>query len=67
MGAVMVSDRIAEPLYEDGRMLLHGITFAGHPMAAAIALRDVEIFEREGVLENVREHEGYLRERLGRS
>jgi adenosylmethionine-8-amino-7-oxononanoate aminotransferase len=64
MGAVLVSDRIAEPLYDDGRMLLHGITFGGHPVAAAIALRNVEIFEREGVLENVREHEGYLRGRL---
>ena len=64
MGAVLVSDRIAEPLYEEGRMLLHGITFGGHPLAAAIALRNIEIFEREGVLENVREHEGYLRERL---
>ena len=65
MGAVIVSDRIAEPLYEDGRMLLHGITFGGHPVAAAIALRNIEIFEREGVLENVREQEGYIRERLG--
>jgi adenosylmethionine-8-amino-7-oxononanoate aminotransferase len=65
MGAVLVSDRIAEPLYEDGRMLLHGITFGGHPVAAAVALRNVELFEREGVLENVREHEEYLRERLG--
>jgi adenosylmethionine-8-amino-7-oxononanoate aminotransferase len=65
MGAVVVSDRIAEPLYEDGRMLLHGITFGGHPVAAAIALRNIEIFEREGVLENVREQEGYIRERLG--
>jgi adenosylmethionine-8-amino-7-oxononanoate aminotransferase len=64
MGAVLVSDRIAEPLYDEGRMLLHGITFGGHPVAAAIALRNVEIFEREGVLDNVREHEGYLRERL---
>src|SRR3954467_9725610 len=64
MGAVVVSDTIAEPLYDDGRMLLHGITFGGHPMAAAVALRNIEIFEREGVLENVREHEGYLRERL---
>jgi adenosylmethionine-8-amino-7-oxononanoate aminotransferase len=64
MGAVVVSDRIAEPLYDDGRMLLHGITFGGHPVAAAIALRNIEIFEREGVLENVREHEGYLRDRL---
>jgi adenosylmethionine-8-amino-7-oxononanoate aminotransferase len=65
MGAVLVSDRIAEPLYEDPkRMLMHGITFAGHPVAAAIALRNVEIFEREGVLENVREQEPYLRARL---
>jgi adenosylmethionine-8-amino-7-oxononanoate aminotransferase len=64
MGAVLVSDRIAEPLYEDGRMLLHGITFGGHPVAAAIALRNLELFDREGVLENVRSHEGYLRERL---
>jgi adenosylmethionine-8-amino-7-oxononanoate aminotransferase len=65
MGAVIVSDRIAEPLYEDGRMLLHGITYGGHPVAAAMALRNIEIFEREGVLENVRSHEGYIRERLG--
>src|SRR5919201_5094283 len=64
MGAVLVSDAIAEPLYDEGRMLLHGITFGGHPLAAAIALRNIEIFEREGVLENVRAHEGYLRERL---
>jgi len=64
MGAVVVSDRIAEPLYEDGRMLLHGITFGGHPVAAAIALRNIEIFEREGVLENVRANEGHIRERL---
>jgi adenosylmethionine-8-amino-7-oxononanoate aminotransferase len=64
MGAVLVSDRIAEPLYDEGRMLLHGITFGGHPLAAAVALRNIEIFEREGVLENVREHEGYLQQRL---
>jgi adenosylmethionine-8-amino-7-oxononanoate aminotransferase len=65
MGAVLVSDRIAEPLYEDGRMLMHGITFAGHPVSAAIALRNVEIFEREGVLENVRALEPFLAEKLG--
>ncbi len=64
MGAVLVSDRIAEPLYEDGRMLMHGITFAGHPVASAIALRNIEIFEREGVLENVRELEPYIGELL---
>src|SRR3954469_17125301 len=64
MGAVLVSDRIAEPLYDNGRMLMHGITFAGHPVAAAIALRNVEIFEREGVLENVRTLGPFIGERL---
>jgi adenosylmethionine-8-amino-7-oxononanoate aminotransferase len=64
MGAVLVSDRVAEPLYEPGTMLLHGITFGGHPLSAAIALRNIEIFAREGVLENVREREPYLRRRL---
>src|ERR1700754_832125 len=66
MGAVIVSDKIAEPLYEEGRMLMHGITFAVHPVAAAIALRNVEIFEREGVLENVRALEPFIAEGLGR-
>jgi adenosylmethionine-8-amino-7-oxononanoate aminotransferase len=64
MGAVLVSDRVAEPLYEPGTMLLHGITFGGHPLSAAIALRNIEIFAREGVLENVRKLEPYLRRRL---
>jgi adenosylmethionine-8-amino-7-oxononanoate aminotransferase len=65
MGAVLVSDRIAEPLYEDKRMLLHGITFGGHPVSAAVALKNIEIYEREGVLDNVRRYEPWLRERLG--
>jgi adenosylmethionine-8-amino-7-oxononanoate aminotransferase len=64
MGAVLVAGRVAEPLYEDKRNLLHGITFGGHPVCAAIALRNIEIFERDRVLENVRAREGDLRERL---
>jgi adenosylmethionine-8-amino-7-oxononanoate aminotransferase len=64
MGAVMVADKVAAPLYEDKRTLLHGITFGGHPLCAAIALKNLEIFEREGVLENVRAQEAGLRGRL---
>ena len=45
-------------------MLRHGITFAGHPLSATIALKSIEIFERDSVLENVRALEGYLHERL---
>ncbi|MGH2873657.1 MAG: aspartate aminotransferase family protein [Solirubrobacteraceae bacterium] len=64
MGAVLVSERIAAPFYEPGRTLLHGITFAGHPLCAAIALKNLEIFERDGVLENVRAREPRLQELL---
>ena len=60
MGAVLASERIAAPLYDSGRTLLHGITFGGHPLSAAIALKNLELFEREQALENVRAHEPYL-------
>jgi adenosylmethionine-8-amino-7-oxononanoate aminotransferase len=64
MGAVLVNDRVAAPFYEQGATLLHGITFGGHPLCAAIALRNIEIFERDGVLENARRHEAHLEARL---
>jgi adenosylmethionine-8-amino-7-oxononanoate aminotransferase len=64
MGAVMVSDKIAAPLFEAERTLMHGITFAGHPLCAAIALRNLEIFRRDGILENVRAQEPHLVARL---
>jgi adenosylmethionine-8-amino-7-oxononanoate aminotransferase len=64
MGAVLCSDRVAAPLYEDKRVLLHGITFGGHPVSAAIALRNIDIFERDGVLENVRSLQGHLEHAL---
>jgi adenosylmethionine-8-amino-7-oxononanoate aminotransferase len=60
MGAVLASDRVATPLYDSGRTLLHGITFGGHPLSAAIALKNLELFEREQVLDNVRAHEPVL-------
>ncbi|MGH9062292.1 MAG: aminotransferase class III-fold pyridoxal phosphate-dependent enzyme, partial [Acidimicrobiales bacterium] len=37
MGAVVVSDRVAAPLYDEGRGFLHGVTFGGHPVCAAMA------------------------------
>lgn len=64
MGAVLAAERVAAPLYEAGRTLLHGITFGGHPVSAAIALRNLEIFERDGVLDNVRRLEPHVRGRL---
>ncbi|MBS1879788.1 MAG: aspartate aminotransferase family protein [Actinobacteria bacterium] len=64
MGAVLAGSRVVEAMRRPGVTLLHGITFGGHPLAAAIALRNIEIFERDGVLENVRAREPYLRRRL---
>ena len=65
MGAVFANDRVVAPLYDDPkRSLMHGITFAGHPLCAAISLKNLEIFERDGVFENVSALEGHLEERL---
>jgi adenosylmethionine-8-amino-7-oxononanoate aminotransferase len=64
MGAVLAADRVIEPIVESGGVIRHGITFGGHPLSAAMALKNMEIFERDGVLENVRELTPYLRERL---
>jgi len=65
MGAVFASDRVVAPLYDDPkRSLVHGITFGGHPLCAAISLRNLELFERDGVFENVRGQQGHLEDRL---
>ena len=64
LGAVMVSDRVAAPFYEADRVLLHAVTFGGHPVSAAICLRNLEIFARDRVLENVRANEPYLAKRM---
>jgi adenosylmethionine-8-amino-7-oxononanoate aminotransferase len=60
-GAVFVSDRIADALFDPAIVLRHGITFGGHPVMAAVALKNIEIYERDGVLENVRALEPHLK------
>jgi adenosylmethionine-8-amino-7-oxononanoate aminotransferase len=42
----------------------HGITFGGHPTMCAIALKNIEIMKREGIVEHVRENESRFREKL---
>jgi putrescine aminotransferase len=63
-GAVLVGDRPMELL--DGRLLRHGLTYNGHPVGAAVALENLAIIEREGLLENVRERGAQLGAGLGR-
>jgi adenosylmethionine-8-amino-7-oxononanoate aminotransferase len=64
MGAVIASDRVAEPFLQGTNSFMHGFTFAGHPICAAVALANIEVFEREGIIENVRENEPKLRAML---
>jgi adenosylmethionine-8-amino-7-oxononanoate aminotransferase len=61
MGAVIASDRVAEPFLQGNASFLHGFTFAGHPMACAVALANIDVLEHEGVIDNVREHESTFR------
>ncbi|MHB1571344.1 MAG: aspartate aminotransferase family protein [Solirubrobacteraceae bacterium] len=64
MGAVIATDRVAEPFMEGTNSFMHGFTFAGHPVCAAIALANIDVIENEGVLENVRANEATFREAL---
>ncbi|MHB8658640.1 MAG: aspartate aminotransferase family protein [Solirubrobacteraceae bacterium] len=64
MGAVIVSDRVAEPFMQGANSFIHGFTFGGHPMCAAVALANLDVLEHEGVLQNVRENEAGFRAML---
>jgi adenosylmethionine-8-amino-7-oxononanoate aminotransferase len=61
MGAVIVSDRVAAPFLDGNNSFTHGFTFGGHPICAAVALANLEAFEQEGVIENVRANEPAFR------
>ncbi len=64
IGGVLVGDRVAETLVEEGGEFFHGFTYSGHPVCAAVALRNLELLEAEGVVDRVREDLGpYLAER----
>ncbi|MAS07939.1 MAG: aspartate aminotransferase family protein [Ahrensia sp.] len=65
LSALLVGDRIASTLVEKGGEFYHGYTYSGHPVACAVALRNLEIIEREGLIDRVRDETGpYLGEAL---
>jgi adenosylmethionine-8-amino-7-oxononanoate aminotransferase len=64
MGALIASDRLAEPFLEGTTSFTHGFTFAGHPVCAAIAMANLDAIENEGILEHVRAHEHGFRAML---
>ena len=64
MGGMIVSDRVAEPFMEGDVSFSHGFTFAGHPIAAAIAMANLDVFEREDLCGHVLAKEGEFRQML---
>lgn len=64
MGAMIASDKLAEPFNEGTNSFAHGFTFAGHPVAAAVALANIELYEREDLCGHVLRKEGEFREML---
>jgi adenosylmethionine-8-amino-7-oxononanoate aminotransferase len=64
IGAVIATEGVFEPFAAGSATYTHGITFGGHPVQCAVALKNIEIMKRERVLENVREHEARFRETL---
>jgi adenosylmethionine-8-amino-7-oxononanoate aminotransferase len=64
MGGVIASDKVAEPFMEGDASFSHGFTFAGHPIAAAIAMANLDVFEQEDLCGHVLEKEGEFRQML---
>ena len=64
IGAMIATDRLMEPFLQGTNTFYHGYTFGGHPVSAAVALKNLQIFEDEQILEGVREREGAFRASL---
>jgi adenosylmethionine-8-amino-7-oxononanoate aminotransferase len=61
MGAMIASDRLFEPFRHGAAMFAHGYTWGGHPVGAAVALANLDLFEREGLTAHVRANEDSFR------
>jgi adenosylmethionine-8-amino-7-oxononanoate aminotransferase len=64
MGGLIASDKVAEPFMEGNASFAHGFTFAGHPIAAAIAMANLDVFEQEDLCGHVLRKEGEFRQML---
>ncbi|RSM90171.1 aspartate aminotransferase family protein [Streptomyces sp. WAC 01325] len=64
IGACIISDRLAEPFYKGDNTFLHGYTFGGHPVSAAVGIANLDLFEREGLNKHVLDNEDAFRATL---
>jgi len=56
IGAMIASDKLFEPYKHGTTMFPHGYTFGGHPVSAAVAMANLDIFEKEGLVQHVHEN-----------
>jgi adenosylmethionine-8-amino-7-oxononanoate aminotransferase len=66
LGGMMVTDQLMEPFSAGQSSFLHGVTFAGHPVSCAVAMANLDVFEKEDLLGNVRANEGAFRATLNK-
>ncbi|HEY3956067.1 MAG TPA: aspartate aminotransferase family protein [Streptosporangiaceae bacterium] len=64
LGGMITSDRLMEPFTHGEASFAHGVTFAGHPVSTAVALANLDVFEKEDLLGNVRANEAGFRATL---
>jgi putrescine---pyruvate transaminase len=64
IGAVAISAELLTPFFDKGGEFYHGMTYDGHPVAAAVALRNIEIIERENLVDRVKSLGPYFNEAL---
>ena len=64
IGAMIASDRLFEPFKSGTTAYAHGYTFGGHPVSSAVALANLDIFEREGLTDHVQQNAPAFRSTL---
>ena len=65
IGGVMVGDRVAQVLMNSGDFN-HGMTYSGHPVAAAVAAANLKILRDEGIVDRVRDDTGPYRQKMAK-
>jgi adenosylmethionine-8-amino-7-oxononanoate aminotransferase len=66
IGAMIASERLFEPFKHGQTTFSHGYTFGGHPVSAAVAMANLDIFEREGLNDHVKTNAPAFRATLER-
>ena len=64
IGAMIASDRLMEPFLTGNTYFAHGYTFGGHPVSSAVAMENLDIFDREGLNQHVLDNEKGFRTTL---